>query len=221
MALYAGLRDDITFYVPTSDPVVALTLDDGPHPDLTPDVLGILGRHEAHATFFLIGSRAELYPNVVEQIVKAGHELGNHLWLNERADRLSNDEFEQKLVRTHRALSRNGPVSLLRPGQGLITKEQVRIAERHGYRCVVGSVYPWDPQIPIARWMSWRVRTGVHPGAIMILHEGKPSWKRVLTVLDEVLPNLTHRGYHVITASELIRHGEDDLAPPDEGGHAG
>ncbi len=73
---------NIIYRVRTHRPVVALSFDDGPHPTFTLEVLEILHRHDAKATFFLIGERALRHPEVVSQIKAAGHEVGNHYFRN-------------------------------------------------------------------------------------------------------------------------------------------
>jgi hypothetical protein len=70
------LTPNIVYRVRTELPLVALLFDDGPHPAFTPQVLEILKRHEAKATFFLIGERALRYPEVVARIRAEGHEIG-------------------------------------------------------------------------------------------------------------------------------------------------
>jgi peptidoglycan/xylan/chitin deacetylase (PgdA/CDA1 family) len=67
-------------HVATREPVAALTFDDGPHPDYTLRLLEILGRHQATATFFVVGEAAQRHPDVVRQIAASGHALGNHGW---------------------------------------------------------------------------------------------------------------------------------------------
>ena len=57
---------------------IALTFDDGPHPYYTPQILAILEKYKVKATFFIVGENAEFYPEVLQQIQKSGHEIGNH-----------------------------------------------------------------------------------------------------------------------------------------------
>ncbi|UCC83937.1 MAG: polysaccharide deacetylase family protein [Gemmatimonadota bacterium] len=73
----------VLYYIDTSEPVVALTIDDGPDPQTTPDILQILKAHGAHSTFFLISERVSGSEATVAAIVDAGHELGNHLTRDE------------------------------------------------------------------------------------------------------------------------------------------
>src|SRR3954447_19035596 len=84
LRLVARVPTGVLFAVRTTAPRVALTFDDGPHPELTPALVEVLERHGAGATFFLLGSRALQEPGLVAELVRRGHEVGNHLW-NDRA----------------------------------------------------------------------------------------------------------------------------------------
>ena len=183
----------------------ALTLDDGPDPALTPRVLDVLARYDARASFFLIGSRARRHPALVRRILDEGHEVANHMWRDERAARLPDHEFESSLLETHAVLTELGAsCRLMRPGSGFVSPAKVRIAGRHGYRCVLGSVYAFDPQLPSCRWTSWWVRRLLHRGAVVILHEGKPSRRYVVPVLEALLDDGRRRGLRAVTASKLL-----------------
>lgn len=203
MRAAAWLRPDITFFVATNDPIFALTLDDGPDPALTPDVLEVLRQHRARATFFLIGSRAQRHPDLVQRICDEGHEIGNHMWRDERAWRMSDEEFERSILMTRRTLDHVRPTRLLRPGSGFVSRRKIRLAEQHAYHCLLGSVYPFDAQVRHVRLISWLVRSLLQPGAIVILHEGTPSRQRVLPVLNDVLAEAQRRGLSAVTATEL------------------
>ncbi len=104
------LTPNIVYRVRTKLPLVALSFDDGPHPAFTPQVLEILKRHEAKATFFLIGERALRYPEVVARIRAEGHEIGKF-----RASR-----FELRGSETSRPVRDSTPSGrVLRRGPGL------------------------------------------------------------------------------------------------------
>ncbi len=201
----ARARRDIAFWAATEEAVYALSLDDGPDPALTPHVLEVLARYDARASFFLIGSRARRHPALVRRILDEGHEVANHMWRDERAARLSDQDFESSLLKTHEVLTGLGACCrLMRPGSGLVGPAKVRIAGRHGYRCVLGSVYGFDPQVPSSLWTSWCVRRFLHPGAVVILHEGQASRQYVLPVLEALLDDGRRRGLRTRTASQLL-----------------
>jgi len=98
----------ILYRVKTREKLVALSFDDGPHAEFTPQVLEILERYGAKATFFLIGERAERHPELVERIRAAGHEIGNHCWRDGSVLGHSRARFEEELERTERAIGRSG-----------------------------------------------------------------------------------------------------------------
>jgi peptidoglycan/xylan/chitin deacetylase (PgdA/CDA1 family) len=72
-----------------------------------------------------------------------------------------------------------------------------------GYRCALGSVYPYDATIPSAGFAAWHIRRNVSPGGIIVLHDGGARGMRTVRVLKDVLPWLRHQGYRVVTLSEL------------------
>jgi peptidoglycan/xylan/chitin deacetylase (PgdA/CDA1 family) len=98
------LTPNIVYRVRTKLPLVALSFDDGPHPEFTAQVLEILKRYEAKATFFLIGERALRYPEVVVRIRAEGHEIGNHYFKNGATLGHSDEEFLGNLEKTERAI---------------------------------------------------------------------------------------------------------------------
>ena len=98
-----------------------------------------------------------------------------------------------------------GPVKWARPGSGWYSQVMIDIIRRHGYRCALGSIYPFDAVIPstvfAARHTIWNAR----PGAVVVLHDGGSRGLRTAKVLSEVLPELRRLGYRVVSLSELAR----------------
>jgi peptidoglycan-N-acetylglucosamine deacetylase len=196
---------DVVFFVEQRPGVVALTLDDGPHPVVTPSVLDVLAAHNARATFFLLGERASRNTEVVRAIASEGHELGNHTWQDERSASLSAAALSESVVRTEGVLGEFGKVRLFRPGGGSLGGGRVvTLAERHGYRCVLGSVYPHDVRISSTEFIVSDVLNRIRDGAIIVLHEGTTERARVTDILSRVLPELERRKYTVTTVSALL-----------------
>jgi peptidoglycan/xylan/chitin deacetylase (PgdA/CDA1 family) len=193
------------YRVPTQARLVALTIDDGPDPISTPLILAELRRQEARATFFLISDRVRGQEQLVRTIALEGHELGNHFTRDRASIRLSPGAFEADLLQAHQELADYGTVKWARPGSGWYSRDMIDIMRRHGYRCALGSVYPFDASIPsavfAARYILWHAR----PGAVVVLHEGGGRGPRTAKVLSEVLPELRRRGYRVVSLSELAR----------------
>jgi peptidoglycan/xylan/chitin deacetylase (PgdA/CDA1 family) len=191
------------FYVNTDERAIALTIDDAPHPDVTPGILEVLRKHGATATFFVIGSYAEKYPKLVEAIRSDGHELGNHMYLDRMSAGLSSEEFAEKLKRTDELIRPEGPVKWFRPGSGMINDRIVRLVEDNGYRVCLASVYPLDVRVPAAI-ASRQFLHNARPGAILVLHDGLRKRRTTIRVLERVLPELKQRGYRVLSVSELV-----------------
>lgn len=192
------------YRVPTRARLIALTLDDGPDATTTPAILAELRRHQAHATFFLLGERVEGQDALVRRLVAEGHELGNHLTRDRPGIRLSADEFASDLEETDRLLRSYGTVRWARPGAGWYSRGMVAAIGRQGYRCALGSVYPYDATLSSVAFSRWHILRNARPGAIVVLHDGGARGRRTATVLAKVLPELSRRGYRVVSLSELI-----------------
>ena len=189
----------------TRDPIVALTIDDGPDPMTTPPLLEVLRRHDARATFFLIGERAARHDGLVRAVASAGHELGNHLWQDRPSVRLPPERFRQELVEVDQVLRAHGEVSVFRPGSGWFTPRMLRDAASLGHRCVLGS--PWllvtrYDQDPAAQGRRLGLRA--HAGAVVVLHEGTADRHAVAVVADALLDALAQRGLKAVTVRELL-----------------
>ncbi len=200
-----GAGKDLLVSAATHQPLVALTIDDGPHPSTTPALLDVLDRHEAQATFFLIGERAAHRDALVGAIVGRGHQLGNHLWRDRPSVRLPREQFRHELRRVHEELRSHDDVSVFRPGSGWFTPQMLRDASQLGYRCVLGS--PWllateyrgDPVM-----QGRRLGLRAHAGAIAVLHEGTDARRAVAVVADALLTALTDRGLRAVTVRDLL-----------------
>src|SRR5436190_6257941 len=99
---------------------LALTFDDGPHPEFTPRVLAALGEAGVRATFFVLGSQAERHPQIVEAMIAAGHELGNHTYSHVNLGRISWQQGCDELQKAERVLRAADPRyrGLFRPPWG-------------------------------------------------------------------------------------------------------
>ena len=199
-----GKTRGVLYSVETSKPVIALTIDDGPDAKQTPKILEVLSQYDSHATFFLIASRVPGNEDVVQQILQSGNEIGNHMMMDEPSILLEQDEFERRLLEADETLSVFGETVWMRPGSGFYSTAMIEIADKHGYRIALGSIYPYDPQIGSA-WVSanyvlWKAR----PGSIIVLHDYGKRGERTVEALEVILPELATRGYEVITLSELV-----------------
>jgi len=191
------------YSVPRADRTVALTLDDGPDSTTTPELMKILAANDARATFFLISGNVPGNDTLIARLIREGHEIGNHFSENEASISLSPRAFERSFLTADSVLRRFAPVRWVRPGSGHYNKRMVRTFRQHGYQCVLGSVYPFDPQVRFPAFSAWMIRRNVRPGSIIILHDGTYKGRNTSKTLRKVLPDLTRRGYRVVTLTEL------------------
>jgi peptidoglycan/xylan/chitin deacetylase (PgdA/CDA1 family) len=191
------------YRVPMRAPVVALTLDDGPDPVSTPLILSELRRYEARATFFLIAERVRGRDQLARRLVAESHEIGNHFTRDRASIRLDHDRFARDLEQAHEALAPFGPVRWARPGAGWYSQAMIATMAEQGYRCALGSVYPYDAAIPSADFSIRHILRNVRPGAILVLHDGGARGRRTARVLRTILPELKRRGFRVVTLSDL------------------
>jgi peptidoglycan/xylan/chitin deacetylase (PgdA/CDA1 family) len=221
------LTPNIVYRVRTELPLVALSFDDGPNATFTPQVLDILQRHEAKATFFLIGERALRYPEVVARIRAEGHEIGNHYFKNGSTLGHSKEEFLSHLEETERAIasglgesggkpphSQETPavagkkLELFRPPGGVAWPGQIRAARERGYTCVLGCAYPHDPMHPPVWYIRWLIEKNLAPGTIVILHDGIADPRRSIAALPHILSAPRRKGLRFVSIGELLREGE-------------
>ena len=196
----------ILWRVETSQPLVALTFDDGPSPTFTPQVLDILARHGAHATFFLIGGRALARPDLVARIRADGHEVGNHWWKDVSTRRASVPEYLELLRRTEDVLGLvDASPKLFRPPGGRIKPAQLTATLERGYVCVLGSAYPYDPTHPPAAYIRWLVSKNLEPGAIVILHDGIRDPSRSIEALPGILEAGSAKGLRFVSVGDLLK----------------
>jgi peptidoglycan/xylan/chitin deacetylase (PgdA/CDA1 family) len=139
----------------------------------------------------------------VRTVASEGHELGNHFTRDRMSIRLSPGAFEADLLRAHQVLAPYGAVKWARPGSGWYSQAMIDVMRRHGYRCALGSVYPFDATIPSAAFAVHYIMWHARPGAVVVLHDGGSRGRRTAKVLSEVLPELRRRGYRVVPLSEL------------------
>ena len=202
--LLSWVYPEILWRVETQAPLVALTFDDGPAPDHTPEILALLTKHGARATFFLIGDRAAAYPALVGEIRSRGHEVGNHHYTIRSTLRMSDADFLKNLLRTESILALNGPSKLYRPPGGLIRRSQLALVSQHGYRCVLGSAYPYDPSRPPSQYIRWLVTKNLAPGSIVILHDGIADPSKMTAALDAILSAGEKKGLRFVTVGDLL-----------------
>jgi peptidoglycan/xylan/chitin deacetylase (PgdA/CDA1 family) len=203
-----GWESRLVTSVPTREKIVALTIDDGPHPRFTPEILKILDRYHAKATFFMIGERMARYPALVREVRARGHIIGNHTFTHPvDLRRCSESQVVQELGRCQteiRGLT-GERASLFRPPRGRIGAAAFAIAEDQGYR-VIGWTMSADNRLArTPEAMAERVLKHVSPGMIILLHDGTtPSRAKDVRAAELIVRGLRQHGYRLVTVPELL-----------------
>ena len=197
---------------PRTQPQVALTFDDGPDTEVTPRVLDTLNTYGARATFFMIGKHLEHAMTIGARAVAEGHEIGNHSWAHSYLQNffsvhslLRDIERTESLIRT---LTRTSAVPLYRAPVGLKSPRLARAAHARSLSIVAWSVHSRDTLDSNPRRVAERVLAKIHPGDIVLLHDGhqrsgahRHSGAESLPL---ILQGLRARGLQAVTVSELI-----------------
>jgi peptidoglycan/xylan/chitin deacetylase (PgdA/CDA1 family) len=155
---------------------VALTFDDGPNPTYTPQVLALLDRYGAHATFCEIGDAAQAYPALVRQVVAHGDRLCDHTMTHDENLGIRTQArigwqistAEQVLAQ----LSGGAPISHYRQPGGNWTPTIQQIAAQRGMRNLSWSVDPRDWSTPGTSAIISRVEGNLRPGSVLLMHDG-------------------------------------------------
>ena len=202
---FPGDYPEVVYYFPTKEPLVALTIDDGPDGSITGEMLDVLQAHGAKATFFVLTDNIPGNEAVVRRMVVEGHELGNHLTEDEVSARLPPEEFQSKLDAATRALTEYAEVRWFRPGSAWYNEAMLAAIQAGGYRIALGSILPLDTVIPSPGLIANYVKWNVEPGSIITLHDVGGRGRRAVKTLQRLLPELEARGYSLVTLSELDR----------------
>jgi peptidoglycan/xylan/chitin deacetylase (PgdA/CDA1 family) len=189
----------------TAQREVALTFDDGPSL-YTPQVLAVLHRFGAQATFFLIGREIGQYPATVRAEVAAGDEIGNHTYTHANLLGLPNSLVLAELAETQAAARQAGGVTptWFRPPFGDVDERVAELAASLGLRTITWSVDPRDWTRPGVSFIVARVLADVRPGSVIVMHDGGGDRSETVIALSIILPALRERGYQFVTLDALF-----------------
>lgn len=195
-------------------PVIAMTFDDGPHPDFTPRLLDMLKERHIKATFFLVGRSVVTYPQIVKRIADEGHEVANHSWSHPLLTSLGTTSVESQLRRTHDAIVKACGIAplLYRPPYGEIRFSQRKlIRDTFGYPTILWDVDPLDWQSPrSAQKVYDRLLAQTKTGSIILCHD---IHETTVAAMPATLDALKTRGYQFATVSQLIELETESAKP--------
>ncbi len=186
------LSPNLVWRIPEKDKTLYLTFDDGPIPELTPWVIHTLAKYAAKATFFCVGDNIQKHPEVYQQVVEAGHSIGNHTyhhlngWNTDANAYLDNVAKCQSLTQTN----------LFRPPYGrLMPKQRASLSAKH-YKIIMWDVLSadFDTSISPEKCLQNVVRNA-RPGSIIVFHDSLKARQNMQYALPRVLEYFTDQGY--------------------------
>ncbi len=181
---------------PGGGKVVYLTFDDGPNRSYTPQVLRLLSRYNAKATFFMIGREAKANPALVARVRAGGHAIGNHTSPHPWLPRGSSQAIRSQLRSTDRVLGRT---TCMRPPGGFADRRVRAVVASEGKNLIMWGVDPQDWRAPGAMAISHRVLKSVSNKSVVLMHDGGGNRSQTVRALGVILPRLAAQGYRFET----------------------
>lgn len=180
-----------TYRRDVSKPVVYLTFDDGPIPDVTPWVLDTLATYMAKATFFCVGENVFRNPDIYERLKREGHATGNHTYNHLKGWNIPDKTYLQNVEDCRQLVDS----SLFRPPYLRATRRQLEVLKKT-YEIVFYDVlsYDFDPRTSPEECYR-NVVDKVRNGSIIVFHDNKKAFHTLQKCLPRILAELTSRGY--------------------------
>lgn len=190
--------------VQTEQPLVALTLDDGPTEQGVAAVLPVLDAYGARATFFMVGNEARVRPHLVAQVAAAGHEIGNHSMTHARLLLRPAAVYDAEIGGAQNALREAGgaaPVNF-RPPYGDKLVGLPLAAKRAGLPVIMWDIA--DPETSDPAIYARQIVEAARPGSIILMHPMYPANETARQALPAMLEGLHAKGLRVVTVRELM-----------------
>jgi peptidoglycan-N-acetylglucosamine deacetylase len=188
----------------TNEKVVALTFDDGPDEKFTRIILDILDKQQVTATFFMIGSKAEKQQELLRQVVAKGHVIGNHSYSHAFFfDLFGRKKMEQDLLKAERVIMKvtGKRPEFFRPPYGVTNSVLAKVAKKLNYKVIGWSVRSLDTVKKDEDEIVKRIKKGLHPGAVILMHDDREITAKVL---EKVILMIKAEGYQFVGMEAMI-----------------
>lgn len=197
------------YSVSTKNKLVALTFDDGPDLHWTPQVLEVLSKYNAKATFFLVGRQVDKYPDMVKRIVDEGHAVGNHTWSHAQLPKLTPEQAREQMTSTDEALKKalGKGTYLFRAPYGAVNDNVKAVAAQQGQLIIGWSIDTKDWAGNTPDQIMNNVKQHIHPGSIILQHSfgGKGGdLSNTVEATRRICEYLQAQGYQFVTVPELL-----------------
>jgi peptidoglycan-N-acetylglucosamine deacetylase len=216
---YAGIaKTDALVEVTTTKPEVAITFDDGPWPYDGPGTLKFLDLVKskgAHVTFFMIGQQVADLPSALTREVAEGHQLGNHTWTHPDMTTLDAASRKTQWTQTTAAIRTASGQSpkVWRPPYGATSATINQESRALGMVPVLWNIDSEDWQLPGVPTIVTNVMSQIHPGSIVLMHEGGADRTQTYEAVSQIFDQLNAKGIAVVTVDQLLRDGTPVTQP--------
>ena len=190
-------------------PMIALTFDDGPSKH-TERLLDIFSEHGGKATFFVVGNLIDNCPETLQRMVTDGHEIGGHSWDHRQLTKLSSEDITDEIMNTRAKIYSITGVDtiIMRPPYGSYNDEIKRICAENGIVMINWAVDTLDWKTRNADKVYNAIMSQVKDGDIILCHD---LYDTTVDAMERVIPDLIAQGYQLVTVSELLSYGEEDV----------
>lgn len=204
---YEDILNEPVKNIDPNQPMIALTFDDGPTKKYTTAILDALKENQASATFFVLGSRASDFPEILQRMILEGNEIGNHTYSHKQLTTLSKENIEEEITHTQESIHdvTNQYPNMIRPPYGSKNEDVMQCAE--GKKIVTWSLDTEDWRSRNTETIVNKVLKEVKDGDIILMHDLYASTAEAAIIL---IPKLKDMGYQLVTVSELYDYGKND-----------
>jgi peptidoglycan/xylan/chitin deacetylase (PgdA/CDA1 family) len=188
--VYRRLFPSLIFRTNSSD--IHLTFDDGPHPVATPKVLKILKEYQVKATFFLLGRNIIRFPDVAQQILSEGHQIGNHSYSHENLFFKRRKAIENDILHAEECIQQvlNIRATLFRPPYGYVNRSLVKVVRQMKMECILWNFDSKDFAGTKTSDLIRKFQKGTPPGSILLFHDNELTVSRITSYLPPFLDAL-------------------------------
>lgn len=185
------LWKDVVWRMNPAEKVIYLTFDDGPNPQITPQVLDILDEHGVKATFFCVGDNVRKYPDTFSEVTSRGHAVGNHTFNHIKGFKFSTADYVANVQKASEYIESR----ILRPPHGQIKFSQVRALKKN-YKIIMWDLITFDYDKNVTpEQISRIVKKQTRNGSIVVFHDSLKAERNVLNTLPVALSFWKNQGY--------------------------
>jgi peptidoglycan-N-acetylglucosamine deacetylase len=200
--------------ISNSSKQLALTYDDGPNDPHTFHLLEVLAKHNVHATFFLIGKFVQQRPDIVRELAKAGHVIGNHTFTHPQLIFKTGAQARNEILQCKQAISDaiGEHSNLFRPPFGGRRPVTLRVARELGLQTIMWNITGYDWNAPPAEEIEQKIAKRVQGGNVILLHDGGhkalgADRSNTVQATDRLITKFKTEGYEFVTIEQMMARG--------------